>query len=75
MKYYSYNDYVDDPSIDSYVVTKSEEDIRNEYYPYWYERMCDKFGKNMVDEHYTFEDCLQDWVIVNWAWEVERGTD
>jgi hypothetical protein len=74
MRYYSYNDYETDPSVDSYVAIKSEEDIRKEYYPYWYERMCHKFGKEHVDKNYTFNDCIQDWIIVNWAWEIESET-
>jgi hypothetical protein len=32
--------------------------------------MCKKFGKEHVDKTYNFEDCLEDWIIVNWAWEV-----
>jgi len=70
MRYFSYNEYKTDPSVDSYVETISEEDIRRNYYPYWYSRMCKKFGKEHVDAAYSFEDCLEDWVVVNWAWEV-----
>ena len=69
MRYYSYNEYVEDPDINS-VVTVSEEDIRRDYYPWWYDKMCKKYGKNHVDATYSFEDCLEDWVVVNWAWEV-----
>ena len=48
----------------------SEEDIRKEYWPYWYGRMCDKYEQAYVDQNYTFEDCLMDWCIVHWAVEV-----
>lgn len=51
------------------VVTKSEDDIRREYWPYWYDRMCKKFGKEHVDAKFSFPDCLDDWIVVNWAWE------
>jgi hypothetical protein len=34
--------------------------------------MCERFGKDVVDEKYAFEDCLDDWVVVNWAWEVKE---
>lgn len=71
MRYYSYNEYVEDPGINS-VVTVSEEDIRRDYYPWWYDKMCKKYGKNHVDATYSFEDCLEDWVVVNWAWEVNE---
>jgi len=73
-RYYSYNEY--DPESEladvngGYVVTMSEDDIREQYWPYWYGEMCEKFGKEEVDGKYSFEDCLDDWVIVNWAWEV-----
>lgn len=73
MRYYSYNEYdpgspfADDTG--GYVVTKSEEEIRKEYWPYWYSRMCIKFGQEQVDSNYSFEDCLDDWIVINWAWE------
>jgi hypothetical protein len=47
----------------------SEQEIRETYYPFWYEKMCRKFGKEVVDAEYTFEHCLEDWIVVNWAWE------
>lgn len=66
MRYFSYNEYSDDGG---YVETLSEEEIRREYFPYWYARMCKKFGQKHVDENYSFEDCLDDWQVVHWAWE------
>ena len=52
------------------VITISEEQIKKQYYPYWYEKMCKKFGKQLVDEQWGFDDCLDDWCVVNWAWKV-----
>lgn len=76
MRYYSYNEYdPESPLADEkggYVVTLSEEDIREKYWPYWYGKMCKKFGKETVDQNYCFEDCLYDWCVVNWAWEVKN---
>jgi hypothetical protein len=69
MRYYSYNEYVEDANANS-VVTVSEEDIRRDYWPFWYGKMCAKYGKEHIDATYTFEDCLEDWIVVNWAWEV-----
>lgn len=66
MRYYSYNEYSDEGD---YIVTVSEEDIRKTYYPYWFKKMCDKFGQAQVQENYCFEDCLDDWIVVHWAWE------
>jgi hypothetical protein len=31
--------------------------------------MCAKYEQAYIDENYTFEDCLEDWIAVNWAWE------
>jgi hypothetical protein len=33
--------------------------------------MCKKFSKEVVDKNYCFEDCLEDWIVINWAWEVK----
>lgn len=67
MRYYTWVEPKsgDDPS--PVYVTWSEEEIREKYYPYWYGRMCEKFGKDEVDDLYTFEDCLDDFVVTNWA--------
>ena len=73
MRYYSYNEPVFDTDgniINNVVETVSEEAIRKEYFPYWYDKMCKKFGKEYVDKNYSFEECLIDWCVVNWAWKV-----
>ncbi len=72
IRYYSYNEY--EPDSDEYVVviTKSENEIREEYWPWWYNKMCEKFTKEHVDATYNFEDCLEDWAIVHLAWEVKE---
>lgn len=75
MRYFCCYRYTENPSSDDYVVTKSEEDIRKEFYPYWYDKMCAKFGKEHVDATYSFEDCLQDWIVVNWGWESKDAED
>lgn len=76
MRYFSYDEYhPDSPRADEtggYVETLSEDDIRQKYWPLWYGKMCDKFGKEHVDANYSFEDCLDDWKIVHWAWEVDE---
>jgi hypothetical protein len=66
MRYFSYNEF---DSTGGRVVTMSEEEIRKEYWPYWYNKMCLKFGRFHVDENYSFEDCLEDWMTVHWAWK------
>jgi hypothetical protein len=71
MRYFSYNDYNEDHPAREYVVTKSEDDIRDEFWSYWYEKMCEKYEKSYVDETYSFEDCLEDWCSCYGAWKVE----
>ena len=73
MRYYCYNELGDDDQ--ELIIVKSEDDIRKEYWPYWYERMCKKFGQKNVDKKFSFQDCLDDWVIVNWAWESKDRYD
>jgi len=71
MRYYSYNEFSNDENgeVIGKVVTVSEEELRKTYYPYWYDKMCKKFGKEIVNENYSFEECLNDWIVVYWAWE------
>lgn len=50
--------------------TRTEEQIIAEYYDYWKTRM-EQVGKaDKISE----ENCIADWVVVNWAWE-DRDTD
>jgi hypothetical protein len=79
MRYYAYNEY--EPNSlwadeeDNLVVILSEEDILKNYWPWWYGKMCKRFGKEEVDKYWTFEDCLEDWIVVNWAWKVEKKVE
>jgi hypothetical protein len=49
--------------------TLSEDDILNQYWSYWYGKMCEKFGKEHVDANYSKQDCIDDWTILHWAWK------
>jgi len=71
MKYWSfaYPDSNDKDCVD----TLSESDIIAEYWPFWYVAMCNKFGKEHVDANYSEQDCIDDWVVVHWAWESKDG--
>lgn len=71
MKYYSFNEPDDNDG--NVVVTLSEDDIFNEYYPYWYVSMCKKFGKDHVDKTFSFRNCIDDWIVTHWAWEKTNG--
>lgn len=71
MRYFTYSVPIDDLGDPEYV-TMSEEEIRKEYWEFWLRKMNEKFGEEYVAENYCFEDCLQDWVTVHWAWEVKE---
>lgn len=73
MKTYAYNDPIFDGTgnlVGNSIVNVTEPQILNVYWDYWYDEMCKKFGKEHVDTHYSTTDCIEDWVIVNWAWQV-----
>lgn len=83
MRFFSYNEPIwgADDDLDEYghikihgneVVTVSEDDIRRDYFPQWEARMIEKFGEDMYRRTYGFHDCLEDWMITNWAWEVKE---
>ena len=67
MKYYSYDEYSEEGHV---IITKSEQQIIDEYYHFWYDRMCKKFGKEHVDATYTKQDCIDDWIVIHLAWEL-----
>lgn len=70
MKYYSYNEYTNGGGI---ILTMSEDEIVRSYWDYWYGMMVKKYGKEHIDANYTIFDCIEDWVIVNNAWESTIG--
>jgi hypothetical protein len=82
MRYFSYNEPIwaenDDRDACGHVkirgnrvITKSEDEIRAEYFPYWEARMIDRYGEETYRLAYSFEDCLDQWIVTNWAWQVE----
>jgi hypothetical protein len=66
MRYFCYNEWDENRK---WVETISEDKIRRQEWGNWYYKMCQKFGKEHVDENYSFQDCLDEWIIVNQAWE------
>jgi hypothetical protein len=72
MKYYSYDTWKTDPSVDPYVETLSEDEILKEHWDWWKERMILKYGEERFKANYSEKDCIEDWAVVNWAWEVEE---
>jgi hypothetical protein len=33
--------------------------------------MIKKFGEAHFEEHYSIADCVDDWIVSNWAWSKE----
>lgn len=67
MKYWSMS-YPDENDNDV-VETLSEDEIIAQYYPYWSGRMIEKYGQEEFDETWSKKECIEDWVVVHWAWE------
>lgn len=49
------------------IITVTEDEIREKYFPYWTQRMKDA-GK---EQYICFENCLDDWIVTNWAVELK----
>lgn len=66
MRHFKYNEQgVDEP------ITISENEIRKQFYPYYVDMMR-KVGK---EDQISWEGCLDEWIVVNWAWPVEVDDD
>lgn len=46
----------------------TEDVVREQYWNYWESKMIEKYGNI---EKYTFNDCLEDWIAIHWAEEIE----
>lgn len=68
MRYFSFNEFDGEKG---WVTTVSEEEIRRDHYPAWHYNMSRLFGEDVVNKEYSFQDCLEDWIVVHWAWEVD----
>jgi hypothetical protein len=69
MKYWSIN-YPGDSGEDI-VETLSEKEILEQYYPYWSGKMIEKYGQKEFEKTWSKQECIEDWVVVHWAWESE----
>jgi hypothetical protein len=57
----------DSENLDPIYITKSEDEIIQEYFPYWSEQMKTVNKEHLIDR----EACIDDWTVVNLAWEVQ----
>jgi hypothetical protein len=62
MRVYCY----DEPSVDQ-VQEITEGEILKEFWPWWYQKMVDKYGEG--HELITEQNCIEDWCTIHWAWE------
>lgn len=69
MKYWTY----EEPGDDGEVVTHklSEAEIIEQYYPYWQTQMKKVGKEDLINE----ANCIEDWVTVHWAWEINAKHD
>lgn len=76
LKYYTYVEPKAPPDdMEAVYVTLSEQEIIEQYYPYWSSRMIQKFGKEHFEATYSEKECIEDFCVIHWAWEVEDGKD
>ena len=68
MRTYLFNDWDEN---DNHVIREiTEDEILEDYWNYWNERMVKKFGYG--HELITKDNCINDWIVVNWAWEKDN---
>ena len=65
---YCFDEFMGDDQPGNRVI-KTGEQIIEEYYPYWREQMVANFGPD--DERITFQNCIDDYCVVNWAWKID----
>lgn len=71
MRRFAYNELGQDNP-----VIVDEEEIRRTYWDYWNKQMRDAIERgspNVSDADLTWDRCLEDFLVVNWAWEVDAN--
>jgi hypothetical protein len=71
MKTYIINDYDDDSRIVPVDLEYTEEQIIEEYWDFWSSKMMKKYG--VGHKLITRENCIEDWLAVNWAIEKKEN--
>ena len=68
MRLWQFNDIQDSITFDAITRCVDENAILAMYWDYWSERMK---LRGYTDKEITKESCIDEWVIVNWAWEIK----
>lgn len=68
-KIYCYNEpiFQGDAIVGNEVIELSEQDILSRYWNHWSSLMTCKYGEG--HELITEENCIEDFLVINWAWE------
>lgn len=56
--------------IEPYAKVITEEEILERHWKQWSKEMYKKYGKG--HSIITKKNCINDWIIRNWAWEIEE---
>ena len=67
---FCYDDYVGDDQPPKRITITGRQ-ILEEYWDFWKEQMVRKFGEG--HEKINFKNCINDFCVVNWAWEWDNG--
>ena len=49
--------------------TLSDDEIIKQFYPYWSEKMIQKYGLEVFKRNWSKIECIEEWVTINVAWE------
>ena len=71
-KIFEYNE--PGPNWEPKTVRLRGEDILSFYYDWWSEQMDKKYGIGR-DRTHDINNCIEDFCVVHWAWEVKDETD
>jgi len=69
MRYWTYVEPTSETDSTPIYHTVSDDEIIEQYWEWWYEKMCRKYGKEHVDANYVKLDCVDNWVTTHWAQE------
>ncbi len=69
MTVYSFYEYTQDGGV---LKTVTRQQILDQYLQYWFEQQTRRHGLEYTLDHYTTEDCVQDWCTIHWAWTTDE---
>lgn len=71
-KSFCFDEYMGEDEPNKRVVVTGRQ-ILELYWPFWKEQMVKQFGEN--SQLINFKNCIDDYCVVNWAWEWQEGKD